>query len=323
MIGFHGIHQRRKSVSFDDTNEDDLERDGMRIRKSSLISATRLLSSASSQSDLSTIQVTPESGKSATGLYYDDEDAYSAVEGGEDTSNDSLYYSSGKSTKMRRLSPESPTHSDLSIFDHDQGGAERVEEEEEDEEEMYGNVLNVTDLDDSSLDVSHDDWDLLFAPQGTTSSTSIGNGFVISDAMRSLFKTTAYGWKLPSRYNIRRLIGNGSYGDVAEAYDTHTKSLVAIKRVPEVFKNKGDAIRIYREIVILRNVRHDNIIQLIDIIEPEKSDTFDEIYLVFQKMDTDLHKLLLSPQPLVMEHIQIFMFQVWICYHLLRACSLI
>lgn len=33
-------------------------------------------------------------------------------------------------------------------------------------------------------------------------------------------------WNIDSRYTIKRIVGNGSYGDVAEAVDTETNESV-------------------------------------------------------------------------------------------------
>lgn len=34
-------------------------------------------------------------------------------------------------------------------------------------------------------------------------------------------------WNIDSRYTIKRIVGNGSYGDVAEAIDTRTNKSVS------------------------------------------------------------------------------------------------
>lgn len=37
-------------------------------------------------------------------------------------------------------------------------------------------------------------------------------------------------WNIGSRYTIKRIVGNGSYGDVAEAIDTKSNESVGIQR---------------------------------------------------------------------------------------------
>ncbi len=75
-------------------------------------------------------------------------------------------------------------------------------------------------------------------------------------------------------------------------------------------KNAVDAIRILREMYILRNMNHPNIINLIDVIMPESYDGFEDLYMVFEHVDTDLFKIILSQQALSLLHIQAFIFQL-------------
>ncbi|GMF24935.1 unnamed protein product [Phytophthora fragariaefolia] len=55
---------------------------------------------------------------------------------------------------------------------------------------------------------------------------------------------------------------------------------------------------------------HPQVINLIDVIPPENYDTFTDLYLVFDFVDTDLHKLIMSPQYLTIRHIQVFLYQL-------------
>lgn len=47
-----------------------------------------------------------------------------------------------------------------------------------------------------------------------------------------------------------------------------------------------------------------------DVIPPESYDSFTDLYLVFEFLDTDLHKLIMSPQYLSIRHIQVFLYQL-------------
>ncbi|CAM9866046.1 unnamed protein product, partial [Sphacelaria rigidula] len=71
-----------------------------------------------------------------------------------------------------------------------------------------------------------------------------------------------------------------------------------------------DAKRIYREMYILRHMKHAEIIELRDVILPPSFDGFRDLYLVFEYVDTDLFKLIASPQFLTDEHIKVFMYQM-------------
>ena len=55
---------------------------------------------------------------------------------------------------------------------------------------------------------------------------------------------------------------------------------------------------------------HQNIIKLIDIIKPDAKTGFEDIYIVFEYMETDLHRVIYSQQDLTDDHIQFFVYQI-------------
>eukprot|EP00944_MAST-04C_sp_MAST-4C-sp1_P013005 g13005.t1 len=76
-------------------------------------------------------------------------------------------------------------------------------------------------------------------------------------------------WHVGDRYKCEKVIGKGSYGSVCQAMDLdRMNTKVAIKRIHGLFDNMADAKRILREIRILRELRHENIIPIMDIIKP-------------------------------------------------------
>lgn len=101
-------------------------------------------------------------------------------------------------------------------------------------------------------------------------------------------------WKVGSRYELIRILGRGSYGEVAQARDKYSERLarngeekfVAIKKITTAFEHEVDSLRLFREIHILRKLRgHDDcIIQLLDVIAPESDsiDDLEDLYLVFE-----------------------------------------
>lgn len=106
------------------------------------------------------------------------------------------------------------------------------------------------------------------------------------------------------------MMGGGAYGVVCAANDAETGIKVAIKKVPNAFEDLVDAKRIYREIRLLKFFKHDNIIRLYDILKPEHPKTFNDIYIVTELMETDLHRVIYSKQKLTDEHIQYFVYQI-------------
>ena len=81
--------------------------------------------------------------------------------------------------------------------------------------------------------------------------------------------------KVIFRFNI---VGFGAYGTVVSALDTRytdpVRSQVAIKKMTNVFEHKIFTRRILRELRILRLLKHENIIDLIEIILPKSRDQF-------------------------------------------------
>ncbi|GFZ16451.1 mitogen-activated protein kinase 12 [Actinidia rufa] len=102
-----------------------------------------------------------------------------------------------------------------------------------------------------------------------------------------------------------RPIGRGAYGIVCAAVNSDTHEEVAIKKIGNAFDNKIDAKRTLREIKLLRHMTHENVIAIKDIIRPPKRDAFNDVYIVYELMDTDLHQIIRSNQALTDDHCQI------------------
>ena len=104
------------------------------------------------------------------------------------------------------------------------------------------------------------------------------------------------------RYEYIKQIGVGAYGVVISCYDKKTNRNVAIKKVGNAFEDLIDAKRIVREIKLLRYFKHDNIVSLIDIQKPPKRTGFEDIYIITDLMETDLHRVIYSRQELTDEY---------------------
>ncbi|KAK9202881.1 hypothetical protein WN943_013134 [Citrus x changshan-huyou] len=107
-----------------------------------------------------------------------------------------------------------------------------------------------------------------------------------------------------------RPIGRGAYGIVCAAVNSETREEVAIKKIGNAFDNIIDARRTLREIKLLRHMEHENVISIKDIIRPPKKDTFNDVYIVYELMDTDLHQIIRSDQQLTDDHCQYFLYQL-------------
>ncbi|XP_039311953.1 cyclin-dependent kinase 12 isoform X2 [Solenopsis invicta] len=94
-------------------------------------------------------------------------------------------------------------------------------------------------------------------------------------------------------------IGEGTYGQVYKARDKRSGVMVALKKVRLENEKEGFPITAVREIKILRQLNHKNIVNLREIVT-DKQDALDfrkdkgSFYLVFEYMDHDLMGLLES-----------------------------
>jgi len=64
-----------------------------------------------------------------------------------------------------------------------------------------------------------------------------------------------------------RKIGEGTYGEVYEALDTQNNNKVALKKLRIENKDEGIPITALREMCILKHLKHDNIVELYEIIQ--------------------------------------------------------
>ncbi|KAF7713169.1 Mitogen-activated protein kinase Tmk3-like protein [Penicillium ucsense] len=117
-----------------------------------------------------------------------------------------------------------------------------------------------------------------------------------------IFGTT---FEITSRYTDLQPVGMGAFGLVCSARDQLTGQPVAVKKIMKPFSTPVLSKRTYRELKLLKHLRHENIISLSDIfISP-----LEDIYFVTELLGTDLHRLLTS-RPLEKQFIQYFLYQI-------------
>ncbi|KAI9143623.1 kinase-like domain-containing protein [Paraphysoderma sedebokerense] len=81
-------------------------------------------------------------------------------------------------------------------------------------------------------------------------------------------------------------IGEGTYGVVYKAKEKQTGSIVALKKIRLEQEEEGVPSTAIREISVLRELRHPNIVRLKEIIHEEST----KLYLVFEFLEMDLKK---------------------------------
>lgn len=108
-----------------------------------------------------------------------------------------------------------------------------------------------------------------------------------------------------------RPIGYGAFGVVWAVTDPRDGKRVALKKLPNVFSNVIAAKRVFRELKMLFHYRHENVLKSLDILQPPHNiSLFQEIYLICELMQSDLHKIIVSPQPLSLDHVKVFLYQI-------------
>ncbi|XP_061090131.1 cyclin-dependent kinase 3-like [Conger conger] len=87
-------------------------------------------------------------------------------------------------------------------------------------------------------------------------------------------------------------IGEGTYGVVYKAKNKVTGQSVALKKIRLDADTEGVPSTAIREISLLKELSHPNIVKLLDVVHTEK-----KLYLVFEFLNQDLKKYMDSSQP--------------------------
>ena len=182
-------------------------------------------------------------------------------------------------------------------------------------EAMYNQVMDgMTKMTSSS----RDDATTITAASSTQPSFSQDDGStIVSEETTSTytyhtFQAGKEQFTVDKKYSMIRTIGSGAYGVVISAKDFQRGTNVAIKMIPRAFHDEIDAKRILREIKLLKHFRHENIISILDMMPPiaRHVEDFNDVYIVTDLMETDLHRIIYSKQSLSIDHVQYFLYQV-------------
>lgn len=99
---------------------------------------------------------------------------------------------------------------------------------------------------------------------------------------------------------------------------------VAIKKIKaSIFDDEINTKRILREIFILRQVKHEAVIEMLDIIPPRSRADFHEYYIVFGRMRTDLQRLIHSSTKLMPSHITYLGYQIFRALKYLHSVEIV
>jgi len=87
------------------------------------------------------------------------------------------------------------------------------------------------------------------------------------------------------KYEKLEKIGEGTYGTVFKAKNRENQEIVALKRVRLDDDDEGVPSSALREICLLKELKHRNIVRLHDVLHSDK-----KLTLVFEHCDQDLKK---------------------------------
>ncbi|KAL7884979.1 hypothetical protein AOLI_G00077490 [Acnodon oligacanthus] len=117
-------------------------------------------------------------------------------------------------------------------------------------------------------------------------------------------------WEVPLRYQSLSPVGSGAYGSVCSALDEKTGLKVAVKKLSRPFQSIIHAKRTYRELRLLKHMKHENVIGLLDAFTPATSlEKFNDVYLVTHLMGADLNNIV-KCQKLTDDHVQFLIYQI-------------
>ncbi|PKI85756.1 mitogen-activated protein kinase [Malassezia vespertilionis] len=130
---------------------------------------------------------------------------------------------------------------------------------------------------------------------------------------------------LGSKYRIGRVLGEGGYGIVFSARERGTEKRVAIKRIAP-FEHPLLTVRTLRELRILRHFGVqkdcDIVIALRDVVISGELDTFQDIYLVQERMDCDLHHVIRAGE-VTSDHAQYLIYQLLVGLKFIHSAGVI
>uniref|UniRef100_A0A673MDI1 mitogen-activated protein kinase n=1 Tax=Sinocyclocheilus rhinocerous TaxID=307959 RepID=A0A673MDI1_9TELE len=86
-------------------------------------------------------------------------------------------------------------------------------------------------------------------------------------------------WEVPDKYLCLKQIGTGAYGSVCSAINNKSKEKVAIKKLHRPFQSEIFAKRAYRELSLLKHMKHENVSVFYGILTEDRIQ-----FLVYQML---------------------------------------
>ncbi len=127
-------------------------------------------------------------------------------------------------------------------------------------------------------------------------------------------------WDVGPKYIFQKELGTGTYGSVCEAICVPTGTKVAIKRFPDLFKDKVMCKRVLREIEILYSLNHPFIVKPFEMFTRNNNA---EVYLVMELGQSDMRRLSRAAVYLDEKQIQLLMYRLLVSLNYLHSGGIV
>lgn len=129
-------------------------------------------------------------------------------------------------------------------------------------------------------------------------------------------------FEVSSGYTVESIIGSGSYGIVA--CGTHRRSgvKVAVKRIPLFEYDSLVCMRALREIKLLCELQHENLVETFDIQFAKSEESLTHVYIIQRLMPTDLSRVVRNVS-LTNEHVRYITHQLLSGVHAIHSKNII
>uniref|UniRef100_A0A4W4GVR4 Mitogen-activated protein kinase n=1 Tax=Electrophorus electricus TaxID=8005 RepID=A0A4W4GVR4_ELEEL len=183
-----------------------------------------------------------------------------------------------------------------------------VEKTDDAEPAAVHNAFDADSKKETNGDQSHQAPAAEVQPQPASDTATTADTSTVAAKNLALLKAHSLDVKFEvgEEYDIIETIGTGAYGVVSSARRRDNGQQVAIKKIPNAFEVVTNAKRTLRELKILKHFKHDNIIAIKDILHASRNVN----YVVLDLMESDLHQIIHSRQPLTPEHTRYFLYQL-------------
>uniref|UniRef100_A0A1I7YQZ6 non-specific serine/threonine protein kinase n=1 Tax=Steinernema glaseri TaxID=37863 RepID=A0A1I7YQZ6_9BILA len=119
------------------------------------------------------------------------------------------------------------------------------------------------------------------------------------------------------KYILQKKLGEGTFAVVYKAEHRRTKEIFAVKCIKKQWTENGILQCVLREISLLRQLNHPNIVQLKEVIATQM-----DTALVFEYLSSDLGTYLRQKQ-MKESHIKTFCYQIVLAVRFLHQCGVI